>query len=138
MKEKMLFGKAVGTCFSKLFTFQGRARRSEYWYFYLFTFILQLALMSIVYLCNSVFLPDPSKDTAAVSGMSGFFIENLINMLFMFLGLSVAVRRLHDIECSGWLVLLFSVFPLFLSVLVLYSGTSVNSIITQGDITPDT
>ena len=138
MKEKMSFGKAVGTCFSKLFTFQGRARRSEYWYFYLFTTILHLALMSIVYLCNSVFFPDLCKDTAAVSGMSGFFIENLITMLFMFLGLSVAVRRLHDIECSGWLVLLFSVFPFFLSVLVLYSGTSVNSIITQGDITPDT
>jgi uncharacterized membrane protein YhaH (DUF805 family) len=138
MKEKMSFGKAVGTCFSKLFTFQGRARRSEYWYFYLFTTILHLALISIVYLCNSVFLPDSFKDTAAVSGMYGSYIEYLISMLFLFLGLSVAVRRLHDIECSGWLVLLFSIFPFVLSVLASYSATQVTSIITLGDFTPET
>lgn len=138
MKEKMSFGKAVGTCFSKLFTFQGRARRSEYWYFYLFLFILKLALLSIVSLCNSVFFPYLCKDTATVSGTSGFFIESLILLLFIFLNLSVGVRRLHDIECSGWLVLLFSIFPFVLYVLVSYSGTSVNSILAaQGDITPD-
>ena len=31
MKEKMSFGTAVATCFSKYFTLSGRARRSEYW-----------------------------------------------------------------------------------------------------------
>jgi len=33
----MSFVDAVKTCFTKYVDFNGRARRSEYWYFYLFT-----------------------------------------------------------------------------------------------------
>ena len=35
---------AVKTCFSKYATFDGRARRSEYWYFFLFHFLVMLVL----------------------------------------------------------------------------------------------
>ncbi|MFN7598777.1 MAG: DUF805 domain-containing protein, partial [Cereibacter sp.] len=35
----MTFQDAVRSCFSKYATFSGRARRSEYWYFILFTVI---------------------------------------------------------------------------------------------------
>ena len=35
----MDFMEAVKTCLSKYFDFKGRARRSEYWWFYLFTII---------------------------------------------------------------------------------------------------
>ena len=36
----MSFGEAIKTCFKKYATFSGRARRSEYWWFALFTHIL--------------------------------------------------------------------------------------------------
>jgi len=45
----MGFGEAIKTCFSKYFTISGRARRSEYWYFYLFTILLGIAASVIVY-----------------------------------------------------------------------------------------
>lgn len=35
----MDFGTSLKTCFSKYATFEGRARRSEFWWFYLATFI---------------------------------------------------------------------------------------------------
>lgn len=36
----MSFGQAVSTVFSKYATFSGRARRSEYWWWYLFVTIV--------------------------------------------------------------------------------------------------
>ena len=35
----MSFGKAVATCLKKYANFKGRARRSEYWWFWLLTYI---------------------------------------------------------------------------------------------------
>ena len=39
MKPQMNFVEAVKTCLSKYATFNGRARRSEFWWFYLLTCI---------------------------------------------------------------------------------------------------
>ena len=36
----MKFATAVSTCLSKYATFSGRATRSEFWWFYLFTFLI--------------------------------------------------------------------------------------------------
>lgn len=36
----MTFGQSVKTCFGKYATFSGRASRSEFWWFWLFQFIL--------------------------------------------------------------------------------------------------
>ena len=35
----MTFGESIKTCFSKFVTYQGRASRSEYWWFTLFNFL---------------------------------------------------------------------------------------------------
>lgn len=35
----MSFGESVKTCFQKYVTFKGRARRSEYWWFWLLNLI---------------------------------------------------------------------------------------------------
>lgn len=72
-------------CIRKYVTFSGRASRSEFWYFWLFQFIIGLVLNIVAYLVHFLaFLP-------------------LISALFFFLpNMSVAVRRLHDIDKSGW------------------------------------
>ena len=43
MKPQMNFVEAVKTCLSKYATFNGRARRSEFWWFYLLTWIPDVA-----------------------------------------------------------------------------------------------
>ncbi len=75
----------------KYTVFTGRATRSEYWYFCLFNMLISLAI--------SVFF-----------GMSGEKIGQAFSMLyglFVFLpSIGVSIRRLHDINKSGWYLLL--------------------------------
>lgn len=80
----MTFAESISTCFKKYATFDGRATRSEYWWFFLFTFLVSGAL-SIV--------------SEAFSGV--FSLGVLLPSL------AVGVRRLHDIDKSGWFLLLW-------------------------------
>jgi len=76
-------------CFTQKYAdFNGRARRSEYWYFVLFS-----AIFSIV--------------ASVIDGLTGYPILATIYGLAAFIpGLAVAVRRLHDTGRSGWWYLL--------------------------------
>lgn len=85
------FGEAVKTCYSKYATFSGRARRSEYWWFCLYSFIVGIAAIIIDMMMGTY-----SKEFS-LGILSGLFC--LVNFLP---GLSLAVRRLHDINRSGW------------------------------------
>ncbi len=86
----MDFATAVRTCFQKFVTFSGRAQRSEFWYFVLFNLIGSFALGLIDALLFGWASDDPQ-------------VLNAIFSLVMFLpSLSVAVRRLHDTDRSGW------------------------------------
>ena len=80
----MSFTEAIQTCFSKYATFEGRARRSEYWYFFLFSFIVTMVISVLV---NALSLPS--------------FISGLVSLALLVPGLAVAWRRLHDIGKSG-------------------------------------
>ena len=90
------FKQAIITCVQdKYVTFSGRAGRSEYWFFALFNFLAGL-IAGII--------------DSAVMGDKG--ILSLIVLLGLFLpGMSVGIRRLHDIGKSGWW-LLISLIPL--------------------------
>ncbi|MRJ11563.1 DUF805 domain-containing protein [Ornithobacterium rhinotracheale] len=69
--------------------FEGRARRSEYWYFVLFSTIFALILSILDILLFSAFqMP---------------MILNWVYSLFVLIpSLAVGTRRLHDIGKSGW------------------------------------
>lgn len=85
----MNFPAAVKSCFSKYATFDGRASRSEYWYFQLFVLVVLAVLVVLM-------LVEP--DAARVVGVAGCLFY-----LGIFLpGLAVTVRRLHDRNRSGW------------------------------------
>ncbi|MBK1659496.1 DUF805 domain-containing protein [Paracraurococcus ruber] len=87
----MGFQQAVGTCLARYAVFQGRARRSEYWWFFLFTILMQLATGVL---------------DAALFGRDGMGTINLLTTLGLLLpGLAVGVRRLHDTDRSGWWLL---------------------------------
>ena len=88
----MNFGQAVSSCFSNYVTFSGRASRSEYWYWCLFLLVGGLSAL----IADGVILED--METQPI---------NLIFTVATFLpGLAVSVRRLHDVNRSGWWLLI--------------------------------
>lgn len=108
--------------FKNYANFSGRARRKEYWYFYLAASLFTLICRLIIYI---VTISPPSYDTASAI-LSGIAILNLILIIPMF---AVGARRLHDVGRSGWWQLI--IFIPFVGWLVLlyfmFSNTSPQS-----------
>jgi uncharacterized membrane protein YhaH (DUF805 family) len=84
------FGAAIKSCLNQYAGFSGRARRSEYWFFALFGFL--------VYLVAAVLLAAP----VGIGRTLGF----LAVLGLVLPALAVTVRRLHDTGRSGAWVLL--------------------------------
>ena len=114
LKEKMTFGKAVATCFSKLFTFKGRARRSEYWCFMLFIIILQSVIMAGCELFDTMTSIGQSQGADVTIKFAGSYLQRILLWVLYFMGLTVTVRRLHDVDCNGWFVLLLYILPIII------------------------
>ena len=84
----MGFGDAIKSGFNKYVTFSGRAPRSEYWFWSLFTIIASIV-------------------AGIVDGILDLGFVGAIVSLGLFLpSLAVAIRRLHDIDRTGWWVLI--------------------------------
>lgn len=90
-KEKGFFW-AVKTCFRKYANFEGRASRSEYWFFSFFNCIIFTILFGLAIAIN--------QEHVSLIFLGLTFLYNLVVFLP---GLAAAVRRLHDIGKSGWL-----------------------------------
>ncbi len=78
----MSFKESVQTCIAKITTISGRARRSEFWYFSLFVFLLSFAMNLILGSDNG--------------------IARVISIALNLASFTVTIRRLHDIGKSGW------------------------------------
>ena len=88
--------------------FKGRARRSEYWYFVLFNMIFGLIAIGLDNLLGSTFKFDSPE---GIIDLHYGYIYLLYVLAVLIPGLAVAVRRLHDVGKSGWM-LLVSFIPL--------------------------
>ena len=93
----------------KYAVFEGRARRQEYWLFIL--------LYAIVYFAASVL--------DAVIGTTPL-LNVLVLLGFLVPGISAGVRRLHDIDKSGWMyvLVLIPIVNLVLLVFLCFDGTA--------------
>ena len=92
----MEFGKAVSTCFSKYATFSGRASRSEYWWFYLFSIlVLIVSYIALFFILKSLSF---GSDTVIFVSV----LPLIVSLVLFFPSIAVACRRLHDIGRSGW------------------------------------
>ncbi|ESW59584.1 MAG: hypothetical protein Q27BPR15_16705 [Rhodobacter sp. CACIA14H1] len=89
--------EAVKAVFSKYATFEGRARRSEYWWFVLFNIIVSI-LLSVLF----------GRGHMEGGGMmaGGNLASTLWWLATLLPGIAVGVRRLHDIDRTGWWLLL--------------------------------
>ncbi|WP_151813861.1 DUF805 domain-containing protein [Acinetobacter ursingii] len=76
-------------CLKNYVNFSGRARRKEYWYFYLFQILLGFVIGLILAIIGT--------SESAMDVVSG-----LLSLAFFLPSLAVGVRRLHDVNRSGW------------------------------------
>lgn len=96
----MTFGQSISTCFSKYATFSGRASRSEYWFWYLFTCLV-------------------SFTAGLIDGMLEMQALALVASLALLIpSLAVSVRRMHDTNHSGWFLLI----PIYNFILTLLAS----------------
>ena len=84
----MNFVQAISSGFSNYVAFRGRAIRSEYWYWVLFTVIGNIVAEII----------------DAVLGITA--IDPLFGLAVLLPSIAVAIRRLHDLDRTGWWILI--------------------------------
>ena len=90
----MGFIEAIKICLGKYAQFNGRASRSEFWYF---------CLAVVIYFFVAGLL-------LGMTGVSDevFDLATLVLLIPIFIpGIAVAARRLHDINQSGWMQCIF-------------------------------
>ena len=114
----MDFTQAVRTVYRKYATFDGRAARSEYWWFVLFSFLAAVAVGIVeraLGLGYGSFMHGGGRVSMVYQGgilSSLWWLANLLPSL------AVAVRRLHDTDRSGWWLLIAFV-PLIGAIVLL-------------------
>jgi len=90
-------GNAVSACLKKYATFEGRASRSEYWFFALFYIIVSLL-------------------SGFIEGITGIMGLGYLPFLALFIpSIAVGCRRMHDVGRSGW----FQLVPIYNLILAL-------------------
>src|SRR5580700_3881116 len=87
--------------------FQGRARRKEYWYFFLFNLIVAFGIGIIFGALKTLF------------GIPSSYAQ-LYTLGILIPSIAVAVRRIHDTGHSGWWILC----PIYNIVLLVRNGQS--------------
>ena len=92
------FGEAVKQAFSHGFVYRGRASRSAYWWWALFEVIALFASELLIV------IPVAAHSNAAAAVF--FIILGIAGIYLALVGLAVTIRRLHDIDRSGWWVLI--------------------------------
>jgi uncharacterized membrane protein YhaH (DUF805 family) len=84
----MGFGQAISAGFSNYVNFRDRASRSEYWYWILFIVLADIVAGII----------DATLDIHFVTGVFG--------LVTIIPNIAVAIRRLHDLDRTGWWILI--------------------------------
>lgn len=103
----MSFTDAIRSCLTQYAGFSGRARRSEFWNFFLFKLLLGIVTSLLDrYLLNQ---------TGAVGVISG-----IVNLALLLPSLAVNARRLHDTDRSGWWQLLLLIPVIGFIVLIVF------------------
>jgi uncharacterized membrane protein YhaH (DUF805 family) len=80
---------------TKYAQFSGRARRREYWMFFLFSALVAIALTIVDAITGTL-------SAAAGTGLLG----GLYSLAVLIPGLALTIRRLHDTDRSGWWLLI--------------------------------
>ena len=91
----MNFLQSVSACFNKYLTFNGRATRSEFWWFYLFSTLMSWTASTVGEVTLGMGLE-----------LGSTIVSTILQIAFLLPWLAVASRRMHDIDRSGWWILI--------------------------------
>ena len=107
-----LFLIHIQNCYDKMFDFNGRSSRSEFWYFQLYVIFVFLLF---------VIIADNFKSTEII----GYFFAFFFILALLIPMVSTRFRRLHDTNKSGW-YLLIGFIPIIgnLIMLIMYCEKS--------------
>ena len=94
--DEMTFGESIAICLKNYATFERRAGRAEYWWFFLFSLLMQMG-----------------------ASLFGRPAAGLVTLVLFLPGLAAGARRLHDIGKSGWWLLVGAV-PVIGAFILLY------------------
>lgn len=98
------FGEAIKRAFAGWQTWSGRSTRAEYWWWFLFVWLLSF----IPYIGIFASMDWTSTSDGTVSGSGGsasviwWVIFLVLWLAFILPSIAVSVRRLHDTDRSGW------------------------------------
>ena len=106
--------KSIKTCFSKYANFNGRASRSEYWWFQLFYLIV--AFVAVIF--DAMYI-----DNSQTMGP----LELVTTLALLLPALAVTARRLHDVGRSGWWMLIFITVIGMIPLLIWYISVGTRS-----------
>ena len=121
---------AISTVFSKIFTYSGRASRSEFWWYYLACVIIGAVCIAIDSMTIITLVHIHGED--ALFQINPFELTTVWSWIItMPPYLSVSIRRLHDAGFSGfWMLLHFiplgSVVVVILQILPSQGGISIH------------
>jgi len=102
----MNMGQAISSGFKRYVDFQGRSSRSEFWWWGLFVFLVNIFF---IILDTANFKSEPGE-----AGM----LSIVVYLAFLLPSLAVSIRRLHDIDRSGWWYLI-ALVPIVGAILLL-------------------
>lgn len=109
----MNFTTAISTCLSKYATFQGRASRSEFWWFYLFTLLISWGSIIV--------------GAATLGEYGADILSMIVSLVFVVPTIAAGSRRLHDIGRSGWWQLISFTIIGIIVLLIWLAKDTVNS-----------
>ena len=110
----------------KYFQFSGRSRRKEYWMWTLFVFVMGFVLGFVDTMLGlggdvAPVANEPPATAIYNALISGGILSNIFTVLTIIPGIAVSVRRLHDVDRSGWWLLSWA-FPVLIVLALLFSG----------------
>lgn len=114
----MDFISAIKSGFSNYATFAGRARRSEYWLWQLFTFLTGLAF-GMLSLADGVDV-NGEPETGLFTALAG-----IASLALALPSLAMLVRRLHDVGKSAWHIVYWGVIPVLVGFPIAVAGMAI-------------
>lgn len=110
----MTIVEAIKSGYANYANFSGRSARSAYWWWALFQIVVAIAIAMV-----------EGGGSGAMGGGSASFAYNpgIVGLIWslgnLIPGIAVSVRRMHDLDKSGWM-LLIALIPLIGGLLLLY------------------
>ena len=94
----MSFTQSISSGFRRYFDFRTRSSRSEYWWWSLFALLVSIAAAIL--------------DALVFGGAA--ILDTISSLALLIPGLAVAIRRLHDVNRSGWwFLIVFTIIGIF-------------------------